>query len=510
MPNDLLPTARHGGHPLCAILLSLLVAATSAVAASDQTSKIAPWVQQQLLATGSSEAILRLRAQADLRGLNRTAPRLRRLQELIDLLQSTSASSQAAVLQYLRENGIEHRSFWINNSIWVRTDAATLLTLSRRDDIAYIHANPSVAADLPRQQKNQPLSLLGGVEASISLVGAPLVWAAGYTGQGIVIAGQDTGYQWDHPALINSYRGWNGSTADHNYHWHDAIHTGSSDCGADSIQPCDDHDHGTHTMGTMVGDDGGNNQIGMAPGAKWIGCRNMNAGNGTPATYTECFQWFMAPTDLDGNNPDPAMAPHIINNSWGCPPSEGCTDPTIMQTVVENVRAAGIVVVVSAGNSGSSCSSVTDPAAIYDAVFTVGNTTNDDIIADSSSRGPVTVDGSNRMKPDISAPGTAIRSSIRNGGYALFSGTSMAGPHVAGHLALLLSANPALIGQVDYLENLTRSTALALTSTQNCGGTAGVVPNNVYGAGRIQTDVALGELLQEVITVEGFEQPPQP
>ena len=69
-------------------------------------------------------------------------------------------------------------------------------------------------------------------------------------------------------------------------------------------------------MGTMVGDDGGANQVGMAPDAKWIGCRNMDVGNGTPATYSECFQFFLAPTDLTGANPNPALAPHAINRNW--------------------------------------------------------------------------------------------------------------------------------------------------------------------------------------------------
>jgi len=487
--------------------LLLTVGMVGVSLAENNSSKMAPWVQQQLASWNSSEAILRFDEQADLSSIDRAAPRRHRLQAVTALLQSTATSSQADVLQFLRSKNIEHRSFWINNSIWLRADAATLNALSQRDDIAYVHANPAVAGDFPRQQDLQSLLALGGVEASISLVGAPLVWAQGHTGEGIVIGGQDTGYQWDHPALINSYRGWNGMTADHNHHWHDAIHTGGGVCGADSPEPCDDHNHGTHTMGTMVGDDGNNNRIGMAPGAKWIACRNMDQGNGTPASYTECFQWFMLPTDLNGNNPDPTKAPHIVNNSWGCPPSEGCSNPAIMQGVVDSMRAAGIVVVVSAGNSGSACGSVDDPAAIYDAAFTVGNTTINDTIADSSSRGPVTVDGSNRMKPDISAPGTSIRSSIRNNGYAVFSGTSMAGPHVAGHLALLLSANPALIGDVDYLENLTRDSALARTSGQDCGGTAGLVPNNVYGAGRIQTDVAVAEILQQVITKDCFESP---
>lgn len=122
------------------------------------------------------------------------------------------------------------------------------------------------------------------MEWNLQLVGADQVWALGATGQGVVIGGQDTGYDWDHPALIEQYRGWDGLSADHNYNWHDAIHSNSgfNDCGADSPEPCDDNRHGTHTMGTMVGDDGAGNQVGMAPGAEWIGCRNMDEGVGTP------------------------------------------------------------------------------------------------------------------------------------------------------------------------------------------------------------------------------------
>ena len=212
-----------------------------------------------------------------------------------------------------------------------------------------------------------------GIEPNITQVGAPAVfWSAGFTGQGVVVGGEDTGYQWQHPALKNQYRGWNGASADHNYNWHDAIHTGGGICGPDSPEPCDDTDHGTHTMGTMVGDDGGSNQIGMAPGARWIGCRNMDQGVGKPSTYAECFQWFVAPTDLNEQNPDPTKAPDVINNSWSCPVSEGCTNPNVLRAVVEHVRAAGILVVVSAGNSGSSCATVNTPAAIYDASFSVG------------------------------------------------------------------------------------------------------------------------------------------
>jgi subtilisin family serine protease len=248
----------------------------------------------------------------------------------------------------------------------------------------------------------------------------------------------------------------------------------------------------------MVGDDGGANQTGMAPGAKWIGCRNMNNGNGTPASYSECYEWFIAPTDLSDSNPDPAMAPHVINNSWSCPPIEGCTDPNVLLTVVQNLRAAGILTAHSAGNSGSGCSSVVDPAAIYAESFSVGSTTNADTISSFSSRGPVLIDGSNRLKPDISAPGSSVRSTVPGGGYSTFSGTSMAAPHVAGLTALLISADPSLAGQVDELEEIIQVMAVPKTSVQNCGATPGSeIPNNTFGYGRI-------DAIRHGLAVEGY------
>ena len=176
----------------------------------------------------------------------------------------------------------------------------------------------------------------------------------------------------------------------------------------------------------------------------------------------------------------------VINNSWGCLPSEGCTDPNVLLAAVQAVRAAGIVTVHSAGNSGSACSTVQDPAAIYAESFSVGATDSSDSIAGFSSRGPVTRDGSNRRKPDVSAPGVGVRSSYPGGGYTNMSGTSMAGPHVAGAVALLISAYPGLAGKVDQIENILEQSAVHLTSSQGCGGdSATAVPNNVYGWGRI-------------------------
>jgi len=336
----------------------------------------------------------------------------------------------------------------------------------------------------------------------------------GIQGAGVVVAGQDTGYEWDLSPLKEKYRGWENGAVSHDYHWHDAIREisplhgdstispNNNPCGLDLKEPCDDNNHGTHTMGTMVGSDE-ENSIGVAPEAKWIACRNMETGYGSPATYIECFEWFFAPTDLDGQDPRPELAPDVINNSWGCPELEGCVQSNfdIMDMAVQNLRDAGIFVVVSAGNSGPNCETVENPAAIFKSSFTVGSTRESDEISNFSSRGPVLVDGSGRLKPDISAPGQGVRSIIRNGEYRNFSGTSMAGPHVAGLVALMISANPSLKGKVAVIEDIIRSTAEPLTSDQDCGDIlGGNIPNAVFGHGRINALRAVQAAMEYVET----------
>jgi serine protease AprX len=312
----------------------------------------------------------------------------------------------------------------------------------------------------------------------------------GYNGEGIVIAGQDTGYEWDHPALKAQYRGWDGATVNHDYNWHDAIHTAGGACPASSPEPCDDHGHGTHTMGTIVGLAPGDPPIGVAPGAQWIGCRNMLDGVGTPASYAECFEFFLAPYPVGGSplQGDPRLAPDVINNSWSCPPSEGCVDEHIafLDRFVEAVRAAGIMVVASAGNSGPACDTVIHPPAIYNASTTVGATDSEERIASFSSRGGP----SEPQKPLLSAPGVSVYSSIRNGGYGISSGTSMAAPHVTGAAALLWSARPDLRGRVSTTEWLLSTTAAPRTSTQ-CDDAADAIPNHVFGWGRLDALAAV-------------------
>lgn len=489
------------------IVRLILLALLAGIYGMPQAAPAAPWqakVDSQVLdgaAAGQAEFILFLTEQADLSAAGSLPSKLEKGAYVFERLTEVAQQTQKPVLDLLNQSGADYRPYWIANMIWVRGDLPLVETLALRQDISRVYANPRVRLEQPEPAPvgQSPLSA-SGVEWNIEKVGAPEVWEAGFNGQGAVIAGQDTGYEWDHPALKNQYRGWEGAEADHNYNWHDAIHESlGSSCGSDSAAPCDDNGHGTHTMGTALGDDGTGNQVGMAPGARWIGCRNMDQGWGTPVTYSECYQWFLAPTDLKGENPDPARAPDVINNSWGCPTIEGCTDPDILLAAVDAVRAAGILSVHSAGNDGGSgpggCSTVNTPAAIYEASFTVGNTTSSDTLAFSSSRGPVTIDGSGRLKPDIAAPGTGIRSSYLGGNYTSLSGTSMAGPHVAGMAALLISAEPALRGQVDQIEALIEHTAAPVEVSGDCGGIDGqTVPNNLYGWGRIDALAALLEI----------------
>jgi uncharacterized repeat protein (TIGR01451 family) len=424
---------------------------------------------------------------------------------VVDALTAHATTAQAQLRADLATLEKTFASLWITNQIVVR--AAT------RADVQWLAARTDVQrVDVDVQSKGvedvkrgawagegvfSPPSTLYtplSVEWGVLRVNAPQVWAMGHTGQGIVVANLDTGVRWDHAALKPKYRGWNGSTADHNYNWFDAAPNGSDPA---SPIPVDVNGHGTHTVGTSNGDDGLGNQIGVAPGAQWIACRNMAgpSGIGSVARYTSCFQFALAPTDVNGNNPDPDKSADITSNSWGCDPSFGeigCDVPTALVTVTQVLRDAGVMVVASAGNDGNACRTVINAPATLDQSFSIGATDSGNGIAGFSSRGPSSLTG--KTKPDVVAPGVGVRSATfeSTNSYGFKSGTSMAAPHVAGIVALLWSAAPWLRGDVPATEAILRETATPMTNAITCFGTPGTaIPNNTFGHGLINAQAAV-------------------
>jgi subtilisin family serine protease len=228
----------------------------------------------------------------------------------------------------------------------------------------------------------------------------------------------------------------------------------------------------------MVGDDGAANKIGVAPQAKWMSCRACAGPLCSFFGLLDCGQFMLAPWNLAEQNPNPDLRPHVVNNSWAL----AFGGFAIFQTMVRNWRAAGIFPAFAAGNSGPACNTANSPGD-YPEAFATGASNSVDAIADFSSRGPSAFAGI--IKPDASAPGVSIRSSVPTNSYATFSGTSMASPHTAGLVALLWSYYPGLLRDIDSTEKKLRPAAAILNTTQGCGGDGATAhPNNVFGWGR--------------------------
>lgn len=466
----------------------------------------------------SVDCILLLTQQPDLRGAYQLPTKKQKGQYVFQQLVTQANQTQSALKTLLHKEGIQYQSLYIINALRIEANLETVAKVAQRPEVKAVIANPNIQLPQPRVPENETSLRSQGIEWGILDIGADKVWAMGIQGQGVVVGGQDTGVEWDHPALIRQYRGNRGDTVIHDYNWYDAIHDYSpinsdtlNPCGLDLTVPCDDNLHGTHTVGTMVGADTSGNQIGVAPQAQWIAVRNMERGYGNPFSYLEAFQWFLAPTDVYGMNPDPDKAPHVINNSWYCPELEGCNESNydILEMAVDALKAAGVVVVTSAGNEGNNCSTVNQVPAGYASAFAVGASDVNHNIASFSSRGPFYLqDSSFLIKPDVTAPGVNVRSAVLNGAYRNLNGTSMAGPHVVGTVALMISANPTLAGQVDTIEAILRRTARPFFSQQDCGPLTGdQIPNAVFGYGIIDAEAAVDAALEVVISDTSKEYP---
>ncbi len=428
--------------------------------------KIDAQVDEQVASGGRADVWVRFAARPDLSQFSTIQDWDKRGQAVVDALQASADASQADLKEQLDTQDVDYQAFWATNSIRVGgADLDLVTSMASAGGVEGIY--PTLTIEVPDLKEEDQQMAPAAVEWGVDDINAPAVWEGlGIRGEGVVVASIDTGAQFDHPALVNAYRGNNGDgTFDHNYNWFDAA-------GTSPDAPADNDGHGTHVTGTMVGDDGGDNQVGVAPGARWI------AANGccpTDAALIASGQWMLEPRDLEGENPDVSKRPHVINNSWG---TQGPSTAPFMEDVIEAWAASGQFGVFANGNSGPACESAGSPGSRIVA-YSVGNYNSGHTISGSSGRG-AGQDG--EIKPNISAPGSAVRSSVPGNGYAVYSGTSMASPHVAGAVALAWSGAPALVGDVDGTRGLLDGTAVNTEDLQ-CGGTA--EDNNVFGEGRL-------------------------
>ncbi|MGH3680213.1 MAG: S8 family serine peptidase, partial [Natronosporangium sp.] len=396
-------------------------------------------------------------------------------------LTRTARASQSGLVSMLESARVEYQPFWIANAVQVRGDRQLLDRIAALPEVAQVTADRTYQLPEPAPATDQPR--VDAVEWNVDRIGAPQVWTTfGTTGQDIVVGSIDSGVQFDHPALVDTYRGNLGNGEfDHNYHWYDP----SSVCDFPSLVPCDNNGHGTHVTGTMVGDDGAGNQIGVAPGASWIAAKGCESRSCSQAALLASGQFMLAPTDLAGRNPDPDRRPHVLNNSWG----GGATDDPWYQPTVQAWVAAGIFPQFSNGNTTTGvapCGSSSNPGNLPDS-YAAGAIDIAGEIADFSNRGPSAF-GAEIVKPDLSAPGVAVRSSLPGNGFGANSGTSMASPHVAGTVALMWSAAPELERDIVATRELLDLTAVDVADL-TCGGTPG--DNNVWGQGRLDAFAAV-------------------
>ena len=393
--------------------------------------------------------------QVDIRSLDanfrkNNIPLADRSRKVIHLLKTKAEQSQSAIIDYLNQSpdvlqGSIQR-FWINNIVFVTAKPNIVAELSQRSDVEWLQydfsielVEPDVRDYLPGgSQGGSAIESIGGVENGINVINVRPLWNLGYTGYGRKSLTIDTGADPTHPALSQKY--W-GNYVPESLAWKDPV------SGSNSPFDCDSH--GSHVTGTILGlDPITADTIGVALEGLWMAsaaiCDNSSNDN------LEVLQWALDP---DGDSTTVFDMPDAINCSWWAPD----VDPDCNSSYVgvfNALEAAGIAVVFAAGNFGPGASSVTIPQDVStDLVNTFavgavnGNVVNTPIVG-FSARGPSNCgsEGSLLIKPEVSAPGQNVRSSILGGGYALFSGTSMAAPHVAGAILVLKQAFPYLSG----------------------------------------------------------------
>ncbi|GAB2924377.1 S8 family serine peptidase [Nonomuraea fastidiosa] len=458
-----------------AILAGIVVAATgllvpqTAAQAAPESDKIDAAVQARLEQDGKATFWVRMKGSADLSGARRAVTKEAKVEAVYKAKSERAKSSQEGLRKLLDARKADYTPYWIVNAVKVTAGEKLASEIAELPEVRSIE--PIRTVSVPKPDQGQAQARVNAVEWNIDRINAPRVWEElGDRGEGIVVANIDTGVQFDHPDLAAAYRGRNpDGTYTHDYNWFDPARV------CPSSAPCDNNGHGTHVMGTMVGANG----IGVAPGAKWIAAKGCEYNTCTDASLLAAGQWIARPTDLNGENPRPDLAPDIVNNSWG---GDGF-DPWYKE-VVDTWLAAGIFPAFANGNEGPACRTSGSPGQYITAYSAGAFDVNNDLYA-RSSKG----EGENgEIKPNIAAPGVNVRSSVPGNGYDSYTGTSMASPHVAATVALIWSAAPGLTGAIDSTRALLDGTAIDVDDT-SCGGTA--ADNNVWGEGRLDAYAAV-------------------
>ncbi|MFC8538493.1 S8 family serine peptidase [Streptomyces sp. NPDC057249] len=493
------PRRRAAAWAAAALTITgLLTGAPSAAAATGPTAPVDSALMKAVDKGGESSFFVVLKDKADLTPAKRKHGHAARATSAFNELKTKAHQSQRSLTAFFDKKKVGHQDFWIANAVKVTGDQDLIEQLAKRPDVERIVKERQYKLDdiekAPTEARTKAAVKAaakaraaeeGTPEWGVKDIKADRVWDEYEDrGEGIVIANVDSGVQFDHPDLVDNYRGNNGDGSfTHDYNWYDA----TGQCSTDA--PCDNNGHGTHTMGTMVGENG----VGVAPNAKWIAAKGCETDLCQDSDLLKAGQWILAPTDANGQNPRPDLAPNIVNNSWGG------DDGTFYTDILNAWNSAGIFEAFAAGNDGDGATcSTTHPPGSQAESYGVGAYDVNGKIADFSGFGPSPIDGS--AKPNISAPGVDVRSTWPGNAYNTISGTSMATPHLAGSVALLWSAAPSLIGDIDATRALLNDGAIDVDDT-HCGGTADM--NNVWGEGKLDIFASIDKAPHTAATMTG-------